>query len=116
MPAFFRFLDNLRNSDYILTYDNLTRAIVPESIRLVFDNINELVSISSLDQNNYQNIIHFLLKKPTDALLKNPSFEPRGIQFSYDGIENLTDLFVQVPSTNLAILTCDNLRNCLVKV
>ena len=116
VPAFFRFLDNLRNSDYILTYDNLTRAIVPESIRLVFDNINELVSISSLDQNNYQNIIHFLLKKPTDALLKNPSFEPRGIQFSYDGIENLTDLFVQVPSTNLAILTCDNLRNYNLKL
>jgi hypothetical protein len=89
---------------------------VPESIRLVFDNINELVSISSLDQNNYQNIIHFLLKKPTDALLKNPNFEPRGIQFSYDGIENLTDLFVQVPSTNLAILTCDNLRNYNLKL
>ena len=116
VPAFYRFLDNLRNSDYTLTYDNLTRAIVPESIRLVFDNVNELISISTLDQNNYQSIIHFLLKKPTDALLKNPNFEPRGIQFSYDGIENLTDLFVQVPSTNLAILTCDNLKNYNLKL
>ena len=116
VPSFYRFLDNLRNNDYSFTYDNLTRAIIPESIRLVFSNINELLSISTLDQFNYQNIIHFLLKKPTDTLVKNPNFEPRGIQFSYDGIENLTNLFVQVPSTNLAILTCDNLKNHNLKI
>jgi len=39
VPAFYRFLDSLRNNDYNFTYDNLTRAIIPESIRLVFTNI-----------------------------------------------------------------------------
>jgi hypothetical protein len=116
LPQYYKMVQFTRNSNYNEIFNNITRQIVPESARLVVGRIDELLSISSNDPNNYQTLIHYLLKKPSATTLKNPDYEPRSIQFSYDGNEAVADFAVQSPSVNLAALTSDHLRNYNIKV
>ena len=116
LPQYYKMVQFTRNSNHNELFNNLARQIVPESARLVVGRIDELLSISSTDPNNYQTLIHYLLKKPSATNLKNPDYEPRGFQFSFDGNEAVADFAIQSPSKDLASLTSDHLRNYNVKV
>lgn len=116
LPQFYKTVLFTRNSTYTDLFNNLARQIIPESARLVVSRIDELLTIGSSDPGNLQTLIHYLLKKPSSTLLKNPDYEPRGLQFSFDGNEVVADFAVQSPSVNLAALTSDHLRNYNVKV
>jgi len=116
LPQFYKTVQFTRNSNYDEVFNNLARQIVPESARLVIGRLDELLSISTNDPDNYQTLIHNLLKKPSATQLKNPDYEPRGLQFSFDGNEAVADFAVRSPSINLAALTSDHLRNYNIKV
>lgn len=116
LPQYYKMVQFTRNSNYNEIFNNIARQIIPESARLVVGRIDELLSISSNDPNNYQTLIHYLLKKPSATNVKNPDYEPRGLQFTYDGNEVVADFAIQSPSKNLAALTSDHLRNYNIKV
>ena len=97
-------------------FNNIARQIIPESARLIIGRLDELLNISTTDPDNYQSLIHYLLKKPSATLLKNPDYEPRGLQFSYDGNSVVADIAVQSPSVNIAALTSDHLKNYNIKI
>ena len=116
LPQYYKMVQFTRNSNYNEIFNNLARQIIPESAKLVVGRVDELLTIGTSDPNNYEALIHYLLKKPSAANLKNPDYEPRGLQFSFDGNEVVADFAVQSPSVNLAALTSDHLRNYNIKV
>jgi hypothetical protein len=116
LPQFYKLVQFTRNNNYNEIFNNLARQIVPESARLIIGRLDELLSITTNDPNNYQTLIHNLLKKPSATTLKNPDYEPRGLQFSFDGNEVVADFAVRSPSVDLASLTSDHLRNYNFKV
>ena len=116
LPQFYKLVQFSRNNNYEEIFNNTARQIIPESARLVLGRVDELFNMLADDSFNYRTIIHYLLKNPSSTLLKNPEYEPRGLQFSFDGNEVIADFAIDSPSVNLAALTSDHLKNYKIKV
>ena len=110
-PAFFELLSFARNTRYQDAIDAAAIATIPESARLSVTRLDELLQIKTSDPFNYRSLLHFLLKRPTDTLLKNTSYDPKAIQFDYEGNSLISSFAADCPSTDLAILSSDHLTN-----
>ena len=111
---FYKILQNLRSNKISKAFDVLGFSMIPYSERM---NTNNFKNISQFSDTNlaYYKILHNILKKPSDSLLKNSS-EPYAIQFPEDSLQSLSDWSVLSPSTNIATLYSNELTNNKIKL
>lgn len=108
-PVYIDFINTIRETDFnefveVGFYDAFYTAIDGGNY-----NLGSLEDIKT--DTNYQKIIHYLLKKPTQTDLQNPyNAEPKSIQFNNYGRDSIYRLTFTQPSTILGYLYSNKLE------
>jgi hypothetical protein len=111
---FYKILQNLRNTKIANAFNVLGFSMIPYSEKM---NTNNFRNISQFSDTNlpYYKILHNILKKPSDSFLKSTS-EPYAIQLPETSLTSISDWAVSSPSTNIAILYSNELKNNKIKL
>jgi hypothetical protein len=106
---FYRILQNLRNKKLSVAFDVIAYSMIPYASGM---NINNFRNVSQFsDENlNYYKMLHSIVKRPINELLKN-SIEPYALQLEADSLQQISDWAILSPSTNIATLYSNELLN-----
>ena len=106
---FYKILQNLRNKKISTVFDTIAYSMVPYSAGMNINNFKNVSQFSDTNSNYYK-ILHNIIKKPINDLLKTTS-EPYGLQLESEALQQTSDWAILSPSTNIATLYSDELTN-----